>query len=255
MNYYRDKVVWITGASSGIGLALAHELAKAGAKLALSGRNVKALEEFKSVHASQRVLLLPFDVTDKTQHQLAVNQMMEAYQAIDIVFLNAGIGASGANKLGRQDDFDSETLEAIFQVNLFAVAYSIEALLPVFKAQQRGHIVATASLAAYVALSQAAAYSASKAALRSMMRSIATAYKKIIKVSILYPGFIATPMTQHFKKMPQVVTAERAAKIIAKRVARQQEEIAFPFFMSMMSKFAGRLPLKWFKHLPGTGLK
>lgn len=252
MTYYQDKVVWITGGSSGIGLALAHELAQQGAKLAVSGRNEKALQEFKQQHADKSVLLVPFDVADKAAHKHAIDKIVSEYSTIDIAFLNAGIGSSGARKFAKDGAFSSETVEEVFKVNLFAVAHGVEALLPLFKKTKSGHIVATASLSSFFALPQAAAYAASKAALRSMMRSLAVMYKDVFKVSILYPGFIVTPMTKHIKKMPSKMTAQKAAKIIAKNVAKGKSEISFPWLMTVASKFAGRLPLKWFMKLPSN---
>ena len=249
MKFFNEKVVWITGASSGIGLALAKELIQKGAKLAVSGRNESALQEFKHQHTDKPILLVPFDVNHKTGHQKAVEKIVAEYKTIDIAFLNTGIGSSSTKKFARDGEFSSETVEEVFQVNLFAVAYGIEALIPLFK-KKPGHIVATASLSSFYALPQATAYAASKAALRSMMRSVAVNYKDIFKVTILYPGFIDTPMTQHVNKLPSIITTEKAAKLIAKNIAKGKMEYSFPKYMSFLCKFMGRLPLKWFIKLP-----
>lgn len=249
MSYYRDKVVWITGASSGIGFALAMHLAKFKAKLVLSGRNEEALAHLQRACDETEVLLLPFDVTDKAANQKAVDAIIERFGRVDIAFLNAGIGGKAA-KADPEKPLESAIYEKIFQVNVFSVLYALEALMPKMNAQYSAHIVVTASVSAFYPLKNSIPYSASKAALRHIMRALsAKLQKSSVKLSTVYPGFIDTPMTAHIKRKPLMISADKAAGIIIKRVALGEEEIVFPKVIAWFLRLQNSLSIALYKKL------
>jgi NADP-dependent 3-hydroxy acid dehydrogenase YdfG len=238
---YQDKVIWITGASSGIGAALAQEFASRGAKLALSGRNLKALEALKASMPTE-TKLYPFDVTDKAANQQAVTQIVQDFGRIDLAVLNAGI-SHNVDLNHFQDAF-----EPLMQINFFGVVYGIDALLKAFLPINQGHIAVISSIASLGGLPASAAYCSSKAALKIMMESLQIDLAKTkIKTSIIYPGFIKTPLTdQHDFKMPFIMSSEKAAKIMADRLAKQQAQIYFPRFFAFLVRALNVLPNAWY---------
>ncbi|AMO57747.1 oxidoreductase [Endozoicomonas montiporae] len=237
----KKNVIWITGASMGIGRALALELASRGHTVIASARSEDKLttlvEESASLPGS--IHAYPLDVT----HQQAVNDAVAAIQkdfsTIDQAILNAG------TFLPMQGNrFKADVIKQQFDLNVFGVSYCLEALIPVMKQQKQGLLAINASLAGYRGLPKSAAYGATKAALINMAECLKLDLdREGIDVKVINPGFVKTPLTdKNDFHMPFLVDSEQAARVISDGLARSRFEIRFP------TLFAGLLGL--LKHLP-----
>lgn len=237
-HYFTNKKIWLTGASSGIGYALAKQLSEQGTILALSGRNESALQKLQT-ELNNKSILIPFDVTDKEANIHAAKKINEELGGIDMVILNAGMSQYHNIK-----NFKSEVFEKLIRVNYLSVLYGIEASLPFLRQSKAPHIIGMCSIASYGGLPGGSAYGASKAALRNMLEGlrIDLAPEKI-PVSIICPGFIKTPLTDnHAFHMPFMISADFAAKKIIRGIEKQQHEINFPKIMSWTFKLGSSLP-------------
>lgn len=218
------KRIWLTGASSGIGAALAETLLAQGHFLAVSARNAKALEQLQTGHP-QQVFLLPGDLTDPSQVQAMGERIEQVWGHLDQVILNAGTCEYLDAAL-----FEANMIERVMRANLFSAAYCVEAALPLLRKAQRPHLVAVCSSVTYLPLPRAEAYGASKAAMRYLFQSlrIDVAHEGI-DVTLVSPGFVDTPLTQQNDfPMPMRWPARKAAVYITTRLERRPLEIAFP---------------------------
>jgi NAD(P)-dependent dehydrogenase (short-subunit alcohol dehydrogenase family) len=232
--------IWLTGASSGIGLALAEELLKAGHQVALTARTLEPLEALDQRFVRQ-VLLVPGDVTDP-EHVTAIGERIaQVWGAVDTVILNAGtceyIDAS---------QFDARMVERVVKTNLIATAYCIQEALTLLRLGERPHLVGVASSVALLPLTRSEAYGASKAGLRYLLQSlrIDLAHEGI-DVTVVSPGFVDTPLTaKNDFPMPMRWSAPKAARYIAERLekTRRPLEIAFPFVFILLLKAIAILP-------------
>lgn len=232
--------VLITGASSGIGAALALRYATTapGINLALSGRNAVRLREVANQCKKAGAIVSEHiaDVTDQNHMHNWITALDESL-AIDLVIANAGIsgGTGGAGESTKQ-------AREIFNANLYGVLNTIDPLIPRMARRGSGHIALMSSLASFSAWPGAPAYSASKAAVRFYGEALhGSLAKQGIRVSVICPGFIDTPMTAvNNYAMPFMITSEKSAKIIAKGLERNKSRIAFPLPTYLM---AGSLAL------------
>ncbi|MDF2529351.1 MAG: putative Glucose/ribitol dehydrogenase [Gammaproteobacteria bacterium] len=236
---FKGKTIWITGASSGIGRAVATELAKQGARLAISGRNKTALQELKQSYPEQIELVVAFDVTDLNANIAAAQLIEKQFGRLDKVFFNAGTSQHMDVK-----NFQSETFEQMIKVNYLSLVYGIEAALPLLRKAAHSHIIGMSSMAGYHGMPLGEAYSAAKAATRNLLQGLQIDLREEgIAVSIVCPGFVATPLTdKHDFAMPLLLTADQAAKIIVKGIYNKKPEIAFPKPMIWAAKLLGLLP-------------
>lgn len=236
-------VHWITGASSGIGRALALALARAGASVAATARRAAALESLAqdAADASGRIRAYPADVTDGEAMAQTVAAIEHDLGPIRRAVLNAGI-------YGRQRsrDFAAAGYRKVFAVNVVGVANGIEALLPRMRGRG-GEIWLMGSLSAYRGLPEAAPYGASKAALLSMAESLAPFLARHdVRLHIISPGFVRTPMTAGNRfPMPLLMDADKAAAIILRGLRGKRFEIAFPTRLAWTMKLARCLPAAW----------
>jgi len=187
MGYYKDKVCWVTGASSGIGEALVYELAKQGAKVIISARRVEELERVKSQTQSNNIYILPLDLVDITSFRTKVEEAVKAFGGVDIMIHNGGI--SQRSKL-------IDTVEAvdrkIMEVNYFGTIALTKALLP-HLLNKGGRFVVVTSLVGKFGTPLRSAYAASKHALHGFFESLrAELYDNNIRVTMVCPGFIKT---------------------------------------------------------------
>ncbi len=237
----REKVVWLTGASSGIGEALAYELARRGARVALTARRESVLHEIVSKITSEGGQAVAFagDVTDITQMKQIVASIEQQLGPIDIAIPNAG-----THLFTIPENFNSAEYMSIMQLNFGGMLYCIEAVLPGMLERKRGWLAPIASLAGYRGLPRAAAYGASKSAMIHFLESIRFHLKsKGITISIVNPGFVKTPLTdKNDFYMPFLVSADRAAEIICDGIERGKREVAFPFPFNWILKVARMLP-------------
>ena len=236
------KTIFITGASSGIGAALAEYYARPGNHLFLCGRNRDRLQVISDqcVKQGAEVHQLQLDVTDQTACNKAI---IEANQSskLDLVIANAGI--SGGT--GQQDESERQTRE-IMDINLNGVLNTVLPAIEVMKSNGQGQIAIMSSLASFKGLPSAPAYCASKAAVRTWGESLRGTLKKSnIKVSVITPGFVKSGITAVNKfPMPFLMESSKAAVIIGKGLERNKARISFPKPMYLTVLFFAALPLR-----------
>lgn len=229
------KNILITGASSGLGAALAREYARAGNVLHLQGRNAERLQkiagECKDLGADVHIKIA--DVTDEGAMQ---NWLLEAdkISPLDLVIANAGISA-GTGGAGE----DNAQVKRIFATNINGVLNTIQPIIPNMTASGRGQIAIISSLAGIRALPSCPAYSASKAAVRYYGESLRGVLQgQGVVVSVVCAGYIKTPMTEvNNFPMPFIMSAQKAARIIARGIGKNKGRISFPLALY--------LPLWW----------
>lgn len=234
MSYdFRNKVIWLTGASKGIGYELAKYLQSQGARLVLSSRDTSKLNEFNDA------VRLDCDVTSQEQIQTAVETIEQVYGRLDCIILNAG-DAEYVNV----NEFSSDIYRRMFEVNFFSQVNAIEHCLPLLRKSVAPYIVAMTSSVAWTGLSRGHAYSASKAASRNFFQGLALDLaSENIPVSIICPGFVRTPLTdKNDFPMPFLMEPENAAKRILIGMQSQKHEIHFPRRFTWLLKLVSMLP-------------
>jgi NAD(P)-dependent dehydrogenase (short-subunit alcohol dehydrogenase family) len=245
------QVAWITGAGSGIGRALALDLARAGVRVAASARTQANLSQLAAHDPA--ISAYPLDVTDRAGVARAVEAMESALGPIDLAILGAGSG-----RLLSGNKFDAATVRAALEVNYMGVVHCLEALLPRMIARGRGHIAVVASVAGYRGMARNAAYGPTKAALINLAECLYPDVARFgVTVSVINPGYVDTPMTRgNRSSMPFLVGAEDAAARIVSGLKRGRFEIAFPWQIVWALKFARILPYWlyfWLLHRFGMG--
>jgi short-subunit dehydrogenase len=188
---FHNKVVWITGASSGIGEALAYAFAAEGALLVLSARREEELQ--RVAKACGNAYVLPFDMLSIAEHADRVQDVINTYGRIDYLVLNAGVSQRSFVK---ETTFD--VYRRLFEVNFFSIVSLTQAVLPVFTAQQSGVFVPIASVAGRISTPRRAAYGATKHALIGFFDSVrAEVFNDGIRVTTILPGYIKTNISLH----------------------------------------------------------
>lgn len=246
---FRDNVIILTGASLGIGEALAYELAGQGAWLALAARNVQRLEEVATACRARggRALVVPTDVTQEAQCRSLVEQTVAKYGRIDTLINNAGL--SMWMKL--EDVQDLSSLEYIMRVNYFGSLYCSYYSLPYLK-QTRGRIVAVASVAARTGVPTRTGYAASKHAMVGFFESLRIEVEDDgISVTIAFPDFVASgmhtrslgadgkPLGHNPLQVDKIMTSEECARRIVDGAARRKRQV----IMTNRSRFGQWLKL------------
>jgi short-subunit dehydrogenase len=191
--YYHNKVIWITGASSGIGAQLALQLAKADAKLVLSARDVLKLNELKGqLKNPEQHLILPLDLGQLNDVSSYTDQILAKYGRIDILMNNGGVSQRAS-----ANDTTMEVNRQLMEVNFFGNIALAKAVLPIFRAQAAGQFLIVSSIAGKFGFHLRSIYSASKAALVGYYESLAMEEAPNgIKVTLAYPGKINTPISK-----------------------------------------------------------
>lgn len=236
------KSILITGASSGIGKALALHYASPGVFLALSGRNKDRLDAVAAlcVQKGADVAVQVLCVTDQAAMGAWIGQMDER-QPLDLVIANAGI-SGGTGKWGSVER--PEQIRQIFDINLYGVLNTIDPILPRFQERGRGQIALISSLAGFRGMSGAPAYSASKGAVRFYGEALRGAVRPSgVKVNVVCPGFVRSGITdQNDFPMPFFMEADKAAARIARGLERDIGRTAFPLPTHAASWFISILP-------------
>ena len=234
--------VLITGASSGIGAALARAYAAPGVRLALFGRDEGRTREVAEACRAKGALVAAVlaDVTDRDAMSAAVGLVDDAHP-IDLAVANAGV--SGAMLGGGRG------VERLFAVNVMGVVHTVEPLLPRMTRRGRGQVALMSSLASFVSRPGTAAYCASKAAVRIWGEGLRERVAPSgVLVSVVCPGFVDTPLTRRNPfPMPMLMGAEESAALIKDRLARGDARIGFPWPMYQGARLAGLLPA-WLRH-------
>jgi len=215
------KTVFITGASSGIGRALAMEVARRGHDLFLTARRLDALERIRADVAAadpaRRVEVRRLDVTDDGDVANAVAEAAQKLGRLDIVVANAGIGNSG-----RVGEGNLERARLIVETDLIGAIATIDAAVALFRRQGGpGQVVGVSSVAGVRGLPGSGSYSASKAGLTTYLESVrAETHGEPVTVTTLAPGYIDTPINQDVKSRPFLIDAEKGARIMADLIER-----------------------------------
>ncbi len=243
------RAVWITGASSGIGLEVAKQLLGRGAQVFGSARSLEPLQALAEEHAS--FTAIPLDVSDGAAVERAQAEIVEQAGKIDIVILNAAVYAPGPVR-----DLSAAEMQRHLDVNVMGVVYALEGLLPLFNRQGQGRVVIVASVAGYRGLPQAGVYGATKAALINLAESLrAELDGSGITVQVVNPGFVDTPMTRKNEfAMPLIITPQRAAERIVAGLESPRFEITFPWLFVIWLKLLRLLPYRLY-FLLARGLK
>ena len=228
--------VWVIGASTGIGAALARELINAGARVALSARSRERLE---AIAKGTDAVVAPLDITDHAAVQAASSAVRTALGALDLVIVLAGTYTPM-----RADQFDLARAEQLLAVNLHGPLNCLDAVLPTLLAQRHGGIALVASVAGYRGLPQALIYGPSKAALIHLAEGLYLDLRKSgIGVYLVNPGFVDTPLTQRNEfAMPALMAVDKAARRTLEGIAAGRFEIHYPRRFTYWMKLLRVLP-------------
>ena len=233
-----DKVIWITGASTGIGKSLAIKFSKNGWKVAISARRAEILDDISK--QNENIFPFPLDVTNKEECKKVFLEIKNKLQNIDICVFSTGTWDPKKEK-----DIDIDQIENVMKVNFFGTLNSIKSVEKYFKDSGKGHISIVSSIAGYSGLPNSTGYGPSKSALNNLAESLYFDFKKYgVRISLISPGFIKTPMTdKNDFKMPFLKTSEYAAdKIYHGLVNTNVFEIHFPKQLTLILKFLKILP-------------
>jgi NAD(P)-dependent dehydrogenase (short-subunit alcohol dehydrogenase family) len=238
----RDAVtgpIWITGASSGIGRALALEMARLGRSVAVSARRGEELERLAAEAPQGRIKPFPVDVADAGAMQRTAVAIEAALGHLDLAVFNAG-----THHPVSVEAFDPAAFRHLMDINFMGAVNGIAAVLPGFITRRTGHVAVVSSVAGYRGLPQAAAYGPTKAALINLCEALKPDLDRYgVKISVINPGFIRTPLTDRNEfPMPFLMAADVAARRIVKGLDAGRFEITFPRRFTYMLKLARMLP-------------
>ncbi len=248
----KKRVAWITGASSGIGRALALRMHSDGWIVVASARGADALAELAA--SAPSIVPLPLDVRDVAAVAAAVGRIEGEVGPIDAAVLSAGTYVPM-----RARGFLAQVVRDTFELNTFGVAHCLEALLPPMLARRSGKIVAVASLAGYRGMPTSAAYGASKAAVIHMMEALQPELAGTgVTLQVANPGFVRTPLTdRNTFSMPFLMEADAAVESLYRGMQSNRFEIAFPLSLALILKAIRLLPagayLRLMRRLVPTG--
>jgi len=246
-----NKTIWITGASSGIGKALAIKFAKEGWKVAISARREKLLEEISK--SQNNIDYFQLDVTDSEKCKIVFNEIKKKIGDINISVFCTGIHDPNSEK-----KLNLEKVRKIMEVNFFGTVNSINAVYDYYKEKKSGQISIVSSVAGYRGLPAAGAYCASKSALSSFAESLYFDLKRFnVRVSLVSPGFIKTPMTdQNDFPMPMIKSPEFAAEQMFKGLTKSKSfEIHFPKSFTSLMKILKVIPNGLYFKIVEKGMK
>ena len=239
---WKNKVIFLTGASSGIGEALAIELAKRGAILGLLARRENLLKQIaakcESVGGKARILVC--DVVDAIAVQKSADILRNEFDAIDILIANAGIGGNNAETR----NFNAEAVKKVIDINLIGAVNAVAAVLPPMLEKGSGQLVAISSLAGFRGLPKSAAYSASKAGMTAFFESVRLdVQNRGVSVTIIQPGFIKTPLTSgRANKMPYLMELEDSLPHFIGAIEKKKKFAAFPWQLATLARVAKIFP-------------
>ena len=232
--------VFITGASSGIGAALAAHYAAAGARLGLLARRRETLDALAQSLGPAPLANYACDVRDAQALGDAAADFTARFGPADVVIASAGISVG---TLTRQRE-DNEAFRAVIDTNLMGMMHAFQSFLPAMLAARRGTLVGIASVAGFRGLPGSAAYSASKAAAISYLESLRVELRGTgVAVITICPGYIATPMTAtNPYPMPFLMQADKAARLIARAIERRRRFYVLPWQMAWIGHLLRLLP-------------
>jgi NADP-dependent 3-hydroxy acid dehydrogenase YdfG len=242
-----SKIIWISGASSGIGKYTALELAKMGHEVAISARRVEKLEavcdQAKAKNFTGSIHPYPLDITDRDTVFETVDQIENDLGEIDISILNAGVYEPESI-----EDFDLSRFDKHIDVNVKGTANTLKPLIDRYIERRRGQLVIVSSVAGYRGLGRSISYGASKATLLHMAEDLKIELDQYnIKTQVVTPGFVKTRLTEKNDfSMPMAITADRAGKYLADGIFEDAFEISFPRKFTFWMRRLRKLPYKLF---------
>jgi NAD(P)-dependent dehydrogenase (short-subunit alcohol dehydrogenase family) len=234
-----QKKIWITGASSGIGKALAEKFANKNWKVAISARREKLLDD---ISRTENIYSFPLDVTEDNKVNDVFSKIIKEFNGLDLC-----VFCSGAYDPKLEQEINKEQIRKIMNINFFGVLNCIKSAEGYFKNKKEGHISIVSSVAAYRGLPNSTGYGPSKAALTNLTESLYFDFKKHnVRISLISPGFISTPLTsQNTFNMPFIKTTQFAAnKIYNGLVKSNVFEIHFPKELTLFLKVLRILPYR-----------
>jgi len=241
MGFWTDRVVMITGASSGIGKGLALDLIARGARLGLLARRENLLEEIVNGARVRggKAFAVAADVRDADAMRSAADRIRAQLGPIDILIANAGIGTS--SHISQLDPIHTAN---VLSINVLGAANSLAAVVPQMVERGKGQLVAISSLAAYRGLAKSAAYCASKAAMSSYFESVRIDLRGTgVGVTIIHPGFIKTPLTAgRDAKMPYLMELDDAIPKIVSAIEKGKKSVAFPWQLATVVRAGMLMP-------------
>ena len=242
MNYWTNKVVMITGASSGIGRGLAIEIAARGANVGLVARRAGVTDEVvREIEAAGgKAVASPADVQSEDSIRVAAEKLRASLGAIDVLIANAGIGPTRDAA-----DFSAEEVSDVINVNVIGASNSVAAVIPEMVARGSGQLVAISSLAAYRGLPRSAAYCASKAAVSAFFESLRLDLEpRGIDVTIIHPGFIKTPLTAgRESQMPFLMELDDAVGKMVRAIEKRRKSYSFPWQLATIVRAGMLMPI------------
>ena len=243
--------IFITGASSGLGRALALALSTPKTTLFLTGRNEKRLKEVATLCTQKggTVHTFIFDVRDREKAKESLKKAMKICP-LNLVIINAGVSLAVA-----QDQDHKTPLYTLFDTNIGGVVNTSIPALNLLLNQGHGHLCFISSMAGFRGLPSCPSYAASKNFVRAWAEGLSIAVPKDIHISCVCPGFIKTPLTdKNTFKMPGLISADKAARIIIIGLIKNKRLITFPWFLAFFAGLANMLPscliLPILSHLP-----
>ena len=240
----KQKKIWITGASSGIGKSVAEKFANEGWKVAVSARRKELLDELAK---NPNIASFPLDVTNRNQINEVFKNILDNFGDLDICLFS-----SGTYEPKDEQNIDPDKIKNVINVNFLGVIDCVKSVEGYFKDRKSGHISIVSSIAGYRGLPNSSGYGPSKAALTNFSESIYFDFKKFgVRVSVVSPGFIKTPLTDKNEfPMPFLKTPEYAAeKIFNGLIKSSSFEIHFPKGLTLTLKFLRILPYRLYLFL------
>ena len=232
-----EKKIWITGASSGIGKAVAEKFAKEGWKVAISARRKELLDEMAK---NPNIFSFPLDVTQEDQVNETFLKIIENFNDLDICFF-----CSGTYNPKNEQEIDTNKIKSTMNTNFIGIVNCVKSAESFFKNKKSGQISIVSSIAGYMGLPNSTGYGPSKAALNNLAESLYFDFgRHNVRVSLVSPGFIKTPMTDKNNfKMPFIKSPEFAAQKIYNGLIKSNAfEITFPKQLTMLFKLFKILP-------------
>ena len=212
MQNIKGKVVAITGASSGMGKAIAIELAKNGAKVVLGARRIEQLQQIVEEIEGKggEATFTKIDVKEKSDLLRLVNTAVEQYGKLDVIVNNAGV-----SQLSRIDELDIEGWEEMIDINLKGVLYGMAAAIPIFKQQQSGHIINIISTSGIKIVPLQGIYAGTKNAVRTIAEAFRQESDRNIRITGISPGFVKTDFANHIKNEEMKTAIQKGMEQIA----------------------------------------
>lgn len=248
---YDFKSIWIIGASTGIGRAVAEALASQGVKVAASARSEDKLKELEAAYPGV-VTAYPLDVTNAALLKEKAQEIDDAYGG-----LGAMLYCAAAWEPTNVQDVDPERFETNIAVNVMGAVNVLAAIGPKMEARKAGRLAIVSSVAGYRGLPNAAEYGTTKAALIHLCESLKFKYDQSgVTMQVITPGFVDTPLTEKNEfPMPFLITAEKAADYICKGLRKSSFEITFPKRFTFQLKLLRAIPYKLYFWMVGRATK